>query len=265
MIPQLKQIGVVHTTPDTPNDMPIGGTKAVIEIDPQYERAMLRIAEYSHLWILTWFHKADREMLSVVPARINPDLPEYGVFGVRAYVRPNPIGLSRVKLERVEGTRLYVSGCDAIDGTPVLDIKSYYEGDCVFSPRAPYIRPAAREMRWDLMLEQAVNHHQEVCRDLLMGARMALVAEELVGALTAPELVVRIQGSACLADALQGITRARLANPRRFHFVERSGPAVTVWENPTVRVNVTEREGVAEYPLDTVDDELFVIEKEALT
>jgi hypothetical protein len=94
---------------------------------------------------------------------------------------------------------------------------------------------------------------------------MALVVEELVGALTAPELVVRIQGSACLADALQGITRARLANPRRFHFVERSGPAVTVWENPTVRVTVTEREGVAEYPLDTVDDELFVIEKEVLT
>jgi len=259
MIPELYQIGVVRSAPDEPNAMPIGGTNAIIEIEPEYERALQRITEHSHIWILTWFHKADREMLSVVPARINPDLPEYGVFGVRAYVRPNPIGLSRVKLERVDGTTLYVSGCDAIDGTPVLDIKSYYEGDCVFSPRAPYIRPASREMRFSLMLEQAVDHHQEACGHLMAATRMALAAEEIVGMLSAPELIVRVDGPLCMADAIQGITRARIANPRRFYFNESDGPAVTVWETPTQRVIITDRGSGLPYDFGIADADLFSI------
>lgn len=264
MIPELYQIGVVRSAPGEPNTMPIGGTNAIIEIDPKYERALLRIAEHSHLWILTWFHKAERDKFSVVPARINPDLPEYGVFGVRAYVRPNPIGLSRVKLEKVEGTTLHVSGCDAIDGTPVLDIKSYYEGDCVFSPRAPYIRPASREMRWSLMLEQAVDHHQEMCDHLMVAARMALAAEEIVGMLSAPGLVVHVDGPLCAADAIQGITRARIANPRRLYFNESDGPVVTVWETLTHRVTITDRQSGLSYGLEVPDADLFSVETETL-
>ena len=108
-----------------------------------------------------WFHKADRDILTVVPGKVNSNLPEYGVFSLRAFSRPNPIALSLVRLERVEDNLLFVSGLDAIDGTPVLDIKPYYEQEIVFSPVTPYIRPLKREMRQKIFIKQALLHHQE--------------------------------------------------------------------------------------------------------
>ncbi|MDY0341827.1 MAG: tRNA (N6-threonylcarbamoyladenosine(37)-N6)-methyltransferase TrmO [Coriobacteriia bacterium] len=262
MIPELYQIGTVHSALDDPNGMPLGGGEAVIDIDPKYSEGLKRLEEHSHIWILTWFHKSNRTTLSVVPAKIDPNLPKYGVFAIRAFMRPNPIGLSRVKLKRIEGNRIYVSGCDAIDGTPLLDIKSYYEADCVFSPRAPYLRSPDRRMRWELMLRQAVDHHQETCEGLLLATRMAFAAEEVFGTPTNPDITVHIQGSPCVADAIQGITRARLSNPRRFFFTEQSGPAVTVWENDRTRLTITDLETGAEYSPDVADDKLFIIERE---
>jgi tRNA (Thr-GGU) A37 N-methylase len=67
---------------------------------------------------------------------------------LRAPARPNPLGLSLVRLEAREGNILRVSGLDAVDGTPILDIKSYFENDIIFSPLTPYIRPqTTRESR----------------------------------------------------------------------------------------------------------------------
>lgn len=265
MIPELRHIGTVRSPVSEPKQMPHGGVEATIELDPAFADGLLRIEEHSHLWVLSWFHLGDRETLQVQPKKIDPDAPPYGVFGLRAYRRPNPIGLSLVELLRVEGNVLHVRGLDAIDGTPVLDIKAYFERDCVFSPRAPVLRPSSREARWRDLIRLALQQHQEECEGLLLGARMALIAEENIGKLTAPELRVTVEGPRCLADTIQGLTRARFANPPRFTYVERGGAALTEWESPEERLVLKCRNDQGDWRLEAgTDEELFDIGLEKL-
>lgn len=265
MNPELHPIGVVRSPIREPKEMPRGGVEAAVELDPRYAEGLLRIEEHSHLWILSWFHLGDRDTLQVQPTRLDPDAPTYGVFGLRAYRRPNPIGLSLVELLRVDGSTLHVRGLDAIDGTPVLDIKSYFERDCVFSPRAPVLRPPERATRWGDLVRLARQHHQEECDGLLLGVRMSLITEERLGKLTAPDLLVRVEGPGCLADTIQGLTRARFANPARFAYAEHAdtrtdAPAVTEWSSPAGRLRIAARAGVRDWTPDAgADEALFEI------
>jgi len=165
----IKPIGVVRSGTKNPEDLPLPGQPAQIEIFPQYIPALHRIEENSHLWLLLWFHKSDRNCLRTIPRRMSSNLPEYGVFGLRSPNRPNPIALSLVHLDAVDGNILQVHGLDAIDGTPVLDIKSYYEQDIVFSPTTPYIRAHDPSLRRNIFMKQALSHHQEECAGLYMG------------------------------------------------------------------------------------------------
>lgn len=234
----LNPVGVVRASVDDPMAMPAGGLESVIEIFPQYAEALKGLGENSHIWVLLWFHRADRTVLKVVPSMVNPDLPEYGVFGLRAFSRPNPVALSLVKLNKMEGNRLYVSGLDAIDGTPVVDIKPYYEQDIIFSPRTPYIPPKKLEMRRAIFLKQARNHHQEECPGLFTAVRMALIADEHLGQITRPEITVCVEGPACLADTLQGLSRARLANPPRFVYHPSKEPVQSTWQKGEQRLKI---------------------------
>lgn len=238
----LQAIGVVNTDIDDPLEMPMGGKLARVDIFPAYQQALLRIEENSHLWLLLWFHKSDRNILSTRPVRVNPDLPEYGVFSLRAYNRPNPIGLTKVKLEKVEGNFLWVSGLDAINGTPVLDIKPYYESDIVFSPRTPYIRPYNRQMRLQHFHRHALTYHQEECNELLTGVRMVMEADEYLGQVTEPDVIVAVYGSRCLADTIQGLTLARLANPTRFIFIESDEKLQSQWTKGEHSLILTSRQ-----------------------
>lgn len=235
----LKPVGVVRSPQKLPDDVPLPGQPAVVEIFPQYQAALHRVEENSHLWMLLWFHQADRTVLRTAPRRINPDLPDFGVFGLRSPNRPNPIALSLVRLEGVSGNNLLVQGLDAIDGTPVLDIKSYYEQDIIFSPRTPYIRAVDPVIRREIMLKHAFNHHQERCPDMLMAVRMALVADEYMGHLNRPDLQVMVRGPACLADTIQGITQARLANPLRFAYLGESEMSYTTWKSADHTLELT--------------------------
>lgn len=213
--------------------------KAVIEVFPKYADALLQIENNSHLWVLTWFHLARRDRLVISPYRINPNSPDYGVFALRTPVRPNPVALSLVQLHKIEGTSLYVSEMDAVNGTPVIDIKPYYENDIVFSPRTPNIQPLKREMLQNIFLRQAFNHHQEECPALLMAVRMAVIASERFGNLNSPDLQVTVEGSPCLADTIQGLSRARLANPPRFAYLPAGLPGRTVWRCGSETLSIT--------------------------
>ncbi len=256
----VKPVGIVRSVFQDPADVPIKGGEARIEMFPGYQQGLLRIAENSHLWIQMWFHKADRDLLSVVPGKVNSDLPEYGVFSIRAIGRPNPIGLTLVRLERVEDNLLYVSGLDAIEGTPVLDIKPYYEQEIVFSPITPYIRPKKREMRQEIFLKQALNHHQEKCAGLLLGVRMALIADDYFGQLNTRELKITVNGSSCLADVLQGLSNARLANPPRFRYNETNELEQSIWEKDGKLLTITARQLITDDEfLDLEDEQLFII------
>ncbi len=257
----LRPVGKVLSSTEEPEDMPLGGLEAVIEIFPEYQEALKGIEENSHIWVLSWFHKAPRDVLRVKPGRINPELPEYGVFALRAYTRPNTIGLSLARLERVEGCRLYLKGLDAIGGTPVIDIKPYFENDTIFSPLTSYIKGKNREMRQGILSKRALVHHQEECSYLHLAVRMAIIAEDYLGKLNSPDLFVRVRGPLCLADCVQGISRARLANPPRFSFQQADEEIESEWKRGNSTLLLRLKPGAEFEGLESKEDqELFHIE-----
>ncbi len=102
-------------------------TVSRIILTPRYARALDGIESFSHIVVLFWLHKIkgrERDILKVHPRR-DDSIPLTGVFATRSPVRPNPIGMTTVRLIKKEGHMLTVKGLDALDGTPVLDIKPY--------------------------------------------------------------------------------------------------------------------------------------------
>ncbi len=223
----IEPIGEVISEVEDVNEMPLNGNTCIVKIKPEYVPALLRIEENSHIWILCWFHKARRDTLQVTPLKVNPNLPKYGVFAVRAFMRPNPIALTLVKLIKVENGLLYVEGMDAIVGTPVLDIKPYYEREIIFSARTSYLKFDDDDKRLNWHRKTAYDHTQKEGLALEMGVRMAMLAEDRFGQLQDETLTLKVEGSGELADTLQGITRARFSNPPRFTFAEQAGAKVT--------------------------------------
>lgn len=99
-----------------------GAPAAQIEIVPQFLPALDRLEAGDEVIVLTWLHQARRETLAVHP-RGDLSTPLTGVFATRSPDRPNPIGLHRVRVTRINGNVLDVEPLEAIDGTPVVDIK----------------------------------------------------------------------------------------------------------------------------------------------
>lgn len=99
-----------------------GAPEATIELAAEFAAGLEGIASGDELLVLTWLDRADREILSVHP-RGDASRPQAGVFATRSPDRPNPIGLHRVEVVEIDGTRLRVERLEALDGTPVLDLK----------------------------------------------------------------------------------------------------------------------------------------------
>lgn len=124
----LQPIGIVRSSlrevGDAPNQAFEGAPGALLEIDPAYARALHRVTPGQDLILLTWLHLADRSVLETHP-RGDPNTPLTGVFATRSSERPNPIGLHRVTVSAIESpTLLRVLALEAIDGTPILDLKA---------------------------------------------------------------------------------------------------------------------------------------------
>ncbi len=99
-----------------------GAPDSWLELDPEFAAGLRSLGPGDVVLVLTWLDRAERDVLSVHP-RGDSSRPEQGVFNTRSPHRPNPIGLHRVEIVAVEDTRLRVSDLEAIDGTPVLDLK----------------------------------------------------------------------------------------------------------------------------------------------
>ena len=99
-----------------------GAPDAWIEVAPEFSAALHGISVGDELIVLTWFHESDRGVLQVHP-RGDRQNPLTGVFATRSPARPNPVGLPPVTVRAVEGNRLLVGPLEAIDGTPVVDLK----------------------------------------------------------------------------------------------------------------------------------------------
>lgn len=116
---------------------------STIKIYPEYCPGLLGIKEYSHLFVLYWMHMRDddhhRRTLQVTPPR-HEGAPLTGVFACRSPSRPNPIGLTLVELKGIDGCRLEVSGLDALEDSPIIDLKPYSARGCSV--------PDARSPEW---------------------------------------------------------------------------------------------------------------------
>jgi tRNA-Thr(GGU) m(6)t(6)A37 methyltransferase TsaA len=99
-----------------------GAPEATLAIDARFAAALHGIAAGDDLLVLTWLDRADRDVLQVHP-RDDPANPVQGVFNTRSQDRPNPIGIHPVTVLAIDGTRLRVRPLEALDGTPVLDLK----------------------------------------------------------------------------------------------------------------------------------------------
>jgi tRNA-Thr(GGU) m(6)t(6)A37 methyltransferase TsaA len=122
----VEPVGVIRSTlrdrSAAPNQAE-GAPSAVIEIDPRFAGGLHRIEVGDELIVLTWLHLADRDVLQTHPMG-DMSIPLTGVFRTRSPDRPNPIGIHRVTVTALEGpTTLRVDAIEAIDGTPVIDLK----------------------------------------------------------------------------------------------------------------------------------------------
>ena len=107
---------------EAPRQPDEGAPDAWLVLDDRYAAALDGIAAGAEVVVVTWLDRADRDVLSVHP-RGDTDRPLAGVFATRSPHRPNPIGLHDVRVLEVVGNRVHVGNLEAVDGTPVLDLK----------------------------------------------------------------------------------------------------------------------------------------------
>jgi len=125
----VRPIGFVRTpfvdkvqAPRQPSVGQGAGAAGTIEVLPEYKDAIDDLDGFSRIWVLFWFDRAHSSRMKVTPPRSEK---KRGVFATRSPHRPNPIGLSVVRLDRIENCTIHISDLDILDSTPVLDIKPY--------------------------------------------------------------------------------------------------------------------------------------------
>ena len=144
-------IGIIHTPFRDVNEMPIQpigakGIQGTIAIEPEYVDGIKDLEGFSHIFLIYHFHLSQGYSLRIKPF-MDDDL--HGVFATRAPKRPNPIGISVVRLVRVEGTLLHIEDVDMVDGTPLLDIKPYVpEFDAFEAERIGWLSKKVDQVRY---------------------------------------------------------------------------------------------------------------------
>jgi tRNA-Thr(GGU) m(6)t(6)A37 methyltransferase TsaA len=122
----IKPIGFIRSDLKSCEEAPLqgfeGAPNAFIEVLPLYRKALHRMQVGDEIVVISWLHRGQRHVLKVHP-RGDRSRPLTGVFSTRSPDRPNPLGLHRVKILEIDRGRLRVGPIEAIDGTPVIDIK----------------------------------------------------------------------------------------------------------------------------------------------
>ena len=150
----LEPIGYLHSPftdaiPSGWEDVPVK-----IVVHDRWAPALAGLIEFSHLFVLFWFSRpSEKPLRLMIQPQGRTDLPFVGLFATRTPNRPNRLGLQAVELLAVRGNILEVRGLDALDETPVVDIKPYLlRGDCVPSARqAPWVAELASKEGWDAL------------------------------------------------------------------------------------------------------------------
>ena len=146
---EIKSIGIIHSPYYSIEDMPIqpkgaSEVEGCVIVDEKYIDGLQDIEGFSHIYLLYSFHEATRTELLITPFL---DKQTRGVFATRSPLRPNHIGISIVKLKRVEGNKIFVEGIDILDGTPLLDVKPYIEKfDAVKESASGWLQASDKEI-----------------------------------------------------------------------------------------------------------------------
>jgi len=136
----LRPIGFVRSPATEKVDEQWGRVEAKIELLPEFRAGLRGLDAFSHVLVIAWLHGASFEAARhlVRRPRGQADMPELGIFAQRAKDRPNPLGVTVVELVALEADGLRVRGLDAIDGTPIVDLKPYFpEFDSAANARLP--------------------------------------------------------------------------------------------------------------------------------
>ncbi|MBD3289598.1 tRNA (N6-threonylcarbamoyladenosine(37)-N6)-methyltransferase TrmO [candidate division KSB1 bacterium] len=130
---KLKPIGIIHTPYHETKDIPIQGKfraegEGYAELDEKYIDGLIHLDDFSHAFLIYHFHRSDKEHIQGKPFLEDET---HGIFAIRSPHRPNHLGISIVRIIRIEKNRIYFAEADMLDGTPVLDIKPYIKHfDC---------------------------------------------------------------------------------------------------------------------------------------
>ena len=202
---ELKPIGYVRSAVNDRKKMTTFGVSASIEILPEYEDALLHVEKHTHIWVMAWIDRGERDLCQVVP---RGGSEKHGVFAVRSPARPNPIGLTAAKLLKREGRVLHVDKLDFIDGTTVLDIKPYLAPrDLIYSAESGSLGRGNDQLA--SMRFQGERFHGELNTDVELGAQLLAEFREAHG--TTDGWVITVPASRPrLIDCVMGATRASL-------------------------------------------------------
>lgn len=139
---EIKPVGIIHTPFTEKEGMPIqpkgaDGVNGTVELFEGFQAGLKDLEAFSHIILLYLFHRSEGFNLQVIPFL---DTTSRGVFATRAPRRPNPIGISVVRLDRIDDVILHIGNVDILDGTPLLDIKPFVpEFDCPQEVRIGWI------------------------------------------------------------------------------------------------------------------------------
>lgn len=130
---ELTPIGIVRNgLQESHHDTPWREIESEVEIDPIWQEALEGLEQFSHVWVIFYFDRIPAPDSPRLRPMRRADMPLVGRLATRTPQRPNPIGISPVELVRIDGNRLRVRGLEALDGSPVLDIKPYVpHGDAI--------------------------------------------------------------------------------------------------------------------------------------
>ncbi|HZR99579.1 MAG TPA: tRNA (N6-threonylcarbamoyladenosine(37)-N6)-methyltransferase TrmO [Chloroflexota bacterium] len=217
---ELRPIGVVRSPVADTHAMPVNGVPAAVEVYEEFAPALAQLESNTHIWVIAWLDRADRDCLQAAGRHGRPGGNERGVFSLRHASRPNPLGLTPARLLGVDGRQVRLDRLDFVDGTPVVDLKRYSPGwDAIFAARTYYETLPRGDERPEQLAEDffldAVRFHGEECVGAALAARMMVhVVRAWNVAVRDPALRVDVGRDGCLADGLQAITGATLGSGR---------------------------------------------------
>lgn len=257
---ELTQIGTVSSEFDRPaGPDAMRDRESTVVVDPEYAEGLYRIEDGDHLKIVFYIHEADEPTLRG-PRRYGV---ERGTFACRSPNRPSPIGTTTVELLERDGRELRVAGLDAIDGTPVLDIKPYAPsldrpdetgGGRRDAPRAAVER-AIRNRDREALLRRAGAIHGRYCPSLAVGVLAGVHAMRELSATSAGTggLLAVVETNSCFIDGVQVVTGCTIGNDALiYRDVGKTAMTLVSREDPDdgVRIRVTERTNAIErdYP-----------------